>query len=226
MLFLAQQNIHCPRPVMNINGKYFSTTLIGETKHNVRVLEFIPGKIFHEVPKTSHLFYQAGEFIARIDNALKNFKHDAYARHRTLWMFDSIPRLEEFLFAVKDEEKKEIVEQVLAAFDTAVGQHQELFAKGIIHGDFNEQNILVGPISADRPDDYKITGVIDFGDTSYSCYVYELAIAIAYMILQSGDIATGGLVMAGYSMVRKIPDHERKVLKVRILNERYQDLIV
>lgn len=212
MLFLGQQNVACPRPVMNINGKYFSLERMEHDRHTVRVLEFVPGKIFHQVPKTAHLFYQAGEFIGRIDNALKNFKHKAYDRHRTLWMLDSVPKLSEFLFAVKDEEKKDIVEQVLAAYDKSIVPHLDEFARGIIHGDFNEQNILVGPTG--RPDEYKITGVIDFGDTCYSSYLFELAITIAYMILQSGDIATGGLVMAGYSMVRTIPEHEKKVLKV------------
>lgn len=215
MLFLAQQNIACPRPVMNINGKYFSVERIEQARHNVRLLEYVPGKIFHQVPKTAHLFYQAGEFIGRIDNALKNFTHSAYDRHRTLWMLDSVPKLSEFLFAVKDEERKDIVEQVLAAFDKSIVANVDQFARGIIHGDFNEQNILVGPVSPDRPSEYKITGVIDFGDTCHSCYMFELAITMAYMILQSGDISTGGLVMAGYSMVRTIPEHEKKVLKVR-----------
>lgn len=54
----------------------------------------------------------------------------------------------------------------------------------------------------------------DFGDTCYSYYVFELAIAMAYMMIQSKELSTGGLVIAGYGMIRNIPDHERKVLKV------------
>lgn len=204
---------------MNINGKYSSVEKIGENHHNVRILEFIPGQIFHQVPKTNHLFYQAGEFIGRIDNALKHFKHDALDHHRTLWMLDSVPKLSEFLYAVKDEEKKGIIEQVLEAFDKQIVQNNDKFAKGIIHGDFNEQNILVN--LTEKPDEYKITGVIDFGDINYSCYVYELAITTAYMLLQSGDISTGGLVLAGYSMVRNVPEHEKQVLKVRSLHFLY-----
>lgn len=56
--------------------------------------------------------------------------------------------------------------------------------------------------------------LVDFGDTSYSYYVFELAIAMAYMLLQSKELLTGGLVIAGYSMMRNIPEDERKVLKV------------
>lgn len=55
---------------------------------------------------------------------------------------------------------------------------------------------------------------LDFGDTSYSYYVFELAIAMAYMMIESKELSTGGLVIAGYGMIRNIPEHERKVLKV------------
>lgn len=55
---------------------------------------------------------------------------------------------------------------------------------------------------------------LDFGDTSCSYYVFELAIAMAYMMIESKELSTGGLVIAGYGMIRNIPEHERKVLKV------------
>lgn len=197
---------------MNITGKYYSIEKLGDSKHTVRLLEYQPGEIFYAVPKANHLYYQAGEFVARFDNALKHFKHEGLDYHRSIWMLDSVPKLADFLYAVKDEEKKGLVEQVMEAFDKQVTQHLDSFDKGIVHGDFNDQNIIVNKTG--KGDDYRITGIIDFGDASYSCYIFELAITITYMLLHSGDLSTAGLVMAGYSMVRHIPEHERKVLKV------------
>ena len=46
---------------------------------------------------------------------------------------------------------------------------------GYIHGDFNEQNIIVDS----RGD---IHGVIDFGDSQKNPLVYDIAIAIMYMM--------------------------------------------
>ena len=46
---------------------------------------------------------------------------------------------------------------------------------GCIHGDFNEQNIIV-----DAQDN--IHGVIDFGDSQKNPLVYDIAIAIMYMM--------------------------------------------
>lgn len=121
---------------MNIFGKYFSK--IGDASHVVRLLEYQPGTIFASVPKTNNMYYQVGEFVARLDNALKYFQHDAYKRHKTLWMLESVPKLKDFLSAVKDEEKRGIVEDVIAAFEKNVLANIDQFNKGIIHGDFNE----------------------------------------------------------------------------------------
>lgn len=123
---------------MNIYGKHFSTEKLGESSHVVRLLEYQPGTIFATVQKTNNMYYQVGEFVARLDNALKYFQHDAYKRHKSLWMLESLPKLNEFLSAVKDEEKRGIVEEVLNAFEKNVLANIDTFAKGIIHGDFNE----------------------------------------------------------------------------------------
>uniref|UniRef100_A0A182SS85 Hydroxylysine kinase n=1 Tax=Anopheles maculatus TaxID=74869 RepID=A0A182SS85_9DIPT len=71
MLHLNKRGIKCPVPVQNIYAKYHSIETLGESKHVVRLLEYIPGKVFHGVPHPDSLFYQAGQFIARIDSALK-----------------------------------------------------------------------------------------------------------------------------------------------------------
>ena len=52
---------------------------------------------------------------------------------------------------------------------------------GYIHGDFNEQNIIV-----DAQDN--ILGVIDFGDSQKNPLVYDIAIAIMYMMTKVGVI--------------------------------------
>ena len=98
------------------------------------------------------------------------------------------------------------------------------FFTGMIHGDFNEHNILVNKV--EESNEYRISGILDFGDTCYSYYVFELAIAMAYMMLQTKNLATGGLVLAGYSTVRTIPEHEKKVLKLCTAARLCQSLVM
>lgn len=213
MLFLRQQGIDCPRPVMNIFGKYHSIEKIGSTSHLIRLNEFLPGRTFNEVLKTKHLFYQVGEFIARIDTALKHFTHEAYDVYKSLWMLESATQLPKYLFAVEDVKRQALVQQVLDVFNTTVINCKQRYAHGVIHGDFNDRNIIVTKVAADS-NEFRVSGVIDFGDTCHSLYVFELGISIAYMLLQSNELNTAGYIIAGYQEYRLIPDIERQVLKV------------
>lgn len=155
---------------MNIFGKYNSIEKIGDCTHLVRLLEYIPGRIFNEVLKTKHLFFQVGEFIAKIDLALKRFQHDAYDNHKSLWMMESVSQLPKFLYAVNDMEKQNLVQEVLNEFNKSVLGHTSDFAKGVIHGDCNEQNLVVTKATPES-DEFRVAGIIDFGDTCNSLYV-------------------------------------------------------
>ena len=71
---------------------------------------------------------------------------------------------------------------------------------GVIHGDYNEQNIIV--TQEENVSESKIIGLIDFGDMSHSCYVFEAAITIMYMMVESrivDPLDVGGYVLAGKS---------------------------
>jgi hydroxylysine kinase len=87
---------------------------------------------------------------------------------------------------------------------------------GMLHGDFNEQNILVRP-SAGGENEFEIFSAIDFGDSQRSCYVYDLAIAIvATMTICHPDIdpvSTGGHCLAGYLKVKKMKQLDLSLLK-------------
>ncbi|XP_053680769.1 hydroxylysine kinase [Anopheles nili] len=225
MLLLSKRGIKCPVPVQNIHGKYHSVEKLNQFENVVRLLEYIPGKVFHGVPHPDGLFYQAGQFIARIDSALKSVDKDLVAKRNSIWMLDNFPKLKDFIYVIKDEHHKGIVEQVLDAFQRRIIPNLGEFEQGVIYGDFNEHNVIVNK-KASNSKEYEITGIIDFGDVCYSRYVFELAIAMTYMILESADLNTGGLVIAGYSMIRLIPQHEKDVLKVAIAARLCQSLVL
>ncbi|XP_052865241.1 hydroxylysine kinase [Anopheles cruzii] len=225
MMHLKKRDIKCPVPKQNIYGKYHSIEKLGSSEHIVRLLEYIPGKIFHGVPHPDEMFYQAGQFIARIDSALKGMDKTKILHRQSIWMLESFPKLHDFMYVVKDEHHKDIIEQVLHAFQKRIIPHLDEFQQGVIYGDFNEHNIIVNKKAADSKN-YEITGIIDFGDVCYSRYVFELAIAMTYMMLESNDLDTGGLVIAGYSMIRHIPQHEKEVLRVAVAARLCQSLVL
>ena len=57
-----------------------------------------------------------------------------------------------------------------------------LLSAGVIHADVNDQNVLVR-CDADTAD-VTITGLIDFGDAHCAPYVFDVAIAVTYCMLQ------------------------------------------
>ena len=76
---------------------------------------------------------------------------------------------------------------------------------GIIHGDFNEQNVIVrrDPESSAA---VTVVGAIDFGDSEHGPYIYKLSIAIMYSMLQSrvvDPLDVGGHLLAGYLSQRQ-----------------------
>lgn len=82
---------------------------------------------------------------------------------------------------------------------------------GLLHGDFNEQNVLC---KKNTIDEWEVSGILDFGESYHGCYLYELATAMAYLIIEGKNIEVGGYVLAGYCSIRKLTDIEFSLLKV------------
>ena len=62
---------------------------------------------------------------------------------------------------------------------------------------------------------WDVSALLDFGDLHRTCYVFELSVNIAHMILLSSDpVSAAGHILAGHSTVRPIREEEYKVLKV------------
>ena len=77
--------------------------------------------------------------------------------------------------------------------------------RGIIHGDLNDENVLVAGAA--------VAGLIDFGDALENPLVCDLAIAVAYLTLGSSDPLTlGAAIVAGYESVRRLQPAERDAL--------------
>lgn len=82
---------------------------------------------------------------------------------------------------------------------------------GIIHGDANEQNILC---TKNKAGNWEVCALLDFGDSHYTAYVFDLAITMSYMILQSRDLTAGGHVLSGYCSVKSLAENEICLLQV------------
>lgn len=224
LIFLNKRGINCPLPVKNIDGLYYALVTLNADestdKYAVRLLVYQPGQLLYRVPVTEELFRNVGNFTAKLSNVLMSFSHSAFIGHKTLWMLNSVPKLRQYTFALKNVFETELAHQVIRVFEMDVLPVTSKLQQGIIHGDLNEQNFVM-----DR-NGKEIAAVIDFGDSQWSCLIFELAIALCYMLLQAGDVAMGKHVIEGYQELRKLTDIEKKILKVTVCARICQSLIL
>ncbi|XP_015601077.1 hydroxylysine kinase [Cephus cinctus] len=222
MIFLNDNDLTCSHPVKNIKGAYYSLETLEEDKEKyaVRLLVYRPGILLCRATMTAELLRKVGSLAGNVDELLKKFHHPAYENHKTLWMLTSLPRLREFIYVIVNSEDRQLVVEVIEKFENDVLNRIDELDRGIIHGDLNEQNILVNENGKD------IVAVIDFADTQKSCLVFELAIATCYMMLHAQDLAMGRHVLKGYQEVRDLNKMEKSILKVCICARFCQSLVL
>ncbi|XP_057319902.1 hydroxylysine kinase isoform X1 [Microplitis mediator] len=223
MLYLNKCNISCSVPIPNLCGSYYSLEKLRSkdtTEHIVRLLIFCPGEILYNAKVSPELLFDVGYFITVLNEALSKFYHYSYQNRNHLWTLLALPRLHDYLFVIKNENDKLLIKDVIKSFETSIVNNLDQFDKGIIHGDLNEQNILI------NSEHNKIIGIIDFGDTQYSCLIFELSIAVCYMIVQACDITAGKYVIKGYTSKNKLSNYEKKILKIAVCARICQSLVL
>ncbi len=150
---------------------------------------------------------------------------DLDGRKDYMWLLSNVPRLtKDSLWAVKDEDRRRVVKEIVEAFRAEV-----VLAKlecAVIHGDVNEQNVLVDQKEGN------VCGIIDFGDCAVGPVVFDVAIAIMYMMVlwwRGNDdmkrcLAAGGHVLAGYLSERRLSETELRVLPTSVVARFAQSL--
>ncbi|RZF41450.1 hypothetical protein LSTR_LSTR000164 [Laodelphax striatellus] len=225
MTFLNENDVSTTRPVKNIDGSYHSIleVSLGErdsVSYVVRLLTYQPGLLLKDVKPSSALFYNIGLFAANMNLKMKEFNSKRFER-LTSWSLGCLPEVEKSLHVLKDEEKLSISNDVINNFKENVISRIGSLQKGIIHGDFNEQNIIVRKTESD----YEMCSIIDFGDAHVSAYLFELSIMMCYLLMLTQSAEDGRDIVAGYSYLMKLPEEELKLLKVCVCGRLVQSLV-
>jgi len=115
----------------------------------------------------------------------------------------------------KDDAHLKMCNTVFNAYKHLVLPVENKLRVGIIHGDMNEQNIVVNESGADPvrdPNGVKFS-IIDFGDVIVSWRVNEVAIALAYCALDKEDhLQDMSVMLAGIQSVFPLTPLEMRIL--------------
>uniref|UniRef100_UPI00398F3F4C hydroxylysine kinase-like n=1 Tax=Pristiophorus japonicus TaxID=55135 RepID=UPI00398F3F4C len=247
MMFLNKKGFPSPTPIPTIDGRIMSLETIeqgtDDRQYMVRLLTYLPGIPMAKLTLDHRTFYNVGRTIAQMDEILhEEFRHPTMKslhREEFMWSLSNIHLLERYLQEMEEGDTRSIVEQVIQLFKEKILPNLGKFRESIIHGDCNDYNILLEPVdsSADvmvedpglaRPHpEFRISGILDFGDMSHGCLVYELAISMAYLMIESADpIGLSSHTIAGFESVIPLMEEERGAVFTLVLCRFAQSLVM
>ncbi|XP_051550496.1 hydroxylysine kinase-like [Myxocyprinus asiaticus] len=231
MNFLHQRGLPAQTALPTLTGQLMSLEEIdcgfGKQKYMVRLLTYLPGTTIAKITSSPQILYEVGKIAATLDKVLLQMEHpniSAFQRKSFKWNLGSIPLLNQYLHVMDGDPVQKIVKGVMEQYQAQDAPKLTLFRKCINHGDINDHNLLLEP---DGPSAYKISGILDFGDMSNGYFIFELAIAIMYMMIENPNpIDVGGPVVAGWESVFPLNDAERDALYLLVLGRFCQSLVL
>ncbi|XP_070688314.1 hydroxylysine kinase-like [Pempheris klunzingeri] len=230
MSFLRQHGVPAQTALRTTTGQLMSMEEIdcghGSQTYCVRLMTYIPGKTVAASPVTKQDLYNVGKLAATVDETLQQLVSpnlDVLQRDDERWSLSNIPLLEDFLSVMDGEPLQGVIKAVIEQYKSHVQPKISSFQKGIIHGDLNDQNIIVSPVDNGH---HEVSAILDFSLLMNGCYVFELAIAIAYLMLENPrPLDVGGALLAGWESIMRFSDDERDSLFLLVLGRLCQSLV-
>lgn len=156
-----------------------------------RLQTFLEGDFLAEQTPSNEVLSDLGRILAEVDTALLKSElpgPPSYAREWDLRnALENVPLLDE----VDSISMRRLINYFLFQFKEMVMPHAYKFPSQLIHGDANNWNVLTK--------ENRINGLIDFGDMCHSWRINELAIALAYALMDAENILEAASnVISGY----------------------------
>ena len=202
----------CPRVIPAANGQRVSTvTGTDGREHLMWAVSYLPGIALGNVKyKSRALLEDFGRSIATLGRSLATFDHPAIHRDFYWDLANARSIVDEYRALISDATLGAAIDTLVDRFDRHVRLDQ--LPRRAVHADLNDYNVLVGG-SLRHPDAMRVSGIVDFGDMVHSYGVGDLAIAAAYMLLDSIDpLATLAALVRGHTSVSRLSEDELQAL--------------
>lgn len=207
--FLAAQSIALdfPRIIPATTGQRIAA-IKGENGDDyfVRLLTWVEGVCFAIVQShTPELLRSLGHGLAQMDAALAGFDHPA--AHRLFYWDIHHAEVAQGYVRLLPESRRSLVEGFFKEWEKIDWKKLRF---SVIHNDANDYNILVhDPGSPGQ----RVSAIVDYGDSVHTATVCELAVALAYVMLDKPDpITSAAQVVAAYHETYPLTEEEIDVL--------------
>ena len=215
MRHLATQGITvCPQVFPTVDGNLIGSVSTSESTHFVRLVSYLEGEMMSRVGRHSAEFlHHLGQTVGEIDRAFVGYDHPAlhYAFHWDLAQAMNV--IEQHQDKVVDAPMRTLIGEISAEYQQHVAPILPTLRQSVIHNDANDNNVILGGGTDLYTRNQTVTGVIDFGDMIYTHTISDLAITIAYAVLNKPDpIGSAAKIVRGYHTANPLTDDEFKVL--------------
>ncbi|MEP7158269.1 MAG: aminotransferase class III-fold pyridoxal phosphate-dependent enzyme, partial [Chloroflexota bacterium] len=191
-----------------VQGAYHAPIQRGADTHYARMYTWLPGQTgVPGVDLTDEAVRDWGTMAARVGRALRGFWHPS-ARRVMLWDAQHALRLRPMLGAVADPDLRQLVSAALDRYERVVAPVWPSLRSQVIHTDLVASNVLVD-------DAGKVSGIVDFGDASWSALVIDLVSVLRTVVEgRVGDdvFRAARLAIDGYEKVTPLEPSERAIL--------------
>lgn len=170
----------------------------------LRILTYIDGLLLEDIADISDkLVKGVGISLAKYNLAMRGFNIPAAHRNHR-WNLAEAAQHRDKIELIKDRERQALLRWGFDAWERAKPSLDSLPWQ-FIHGDMNRENIMV---QGDR-----VSGLVDFGDSCFNPTVCDLAICLAYMMMDRADpLETAAIVIGAYKEIHPLSEEEESVL--------------
>ena len=201
MRHLARHVAFCPKVVSSKSGDLISEvqSSTGES-HMVRLVTYLPGIPMGSVKRHSaELLEELGRCVGEMDRATADFDHPGAHRDFYWDLAKGLEIVKEYQALIPDANLRKLIKKFALDYEQYVTPLLPDLRKSVIHNDANDYNVIVSGNDDLYTRNQRVVGVIDFGDMVYSHTVGNLAIAVAYAILDKSDpLRTAAHMLKGY----------------------------
>ena len=201
----------CPKVVAAQSGHLISEirSAAGQI-HKIRLVTYLPGIPMGSVKRHSAgLLEDLGRCVGEMDRAMADFDHPGAHRDFYWDLATGLKVVKEYQMLIPDADLRNLIEKFARDFEQYVTPLLPDLRKSVIHNDANDYNVIVGGNDDLYTRNQRVVGIIDFGDMVHSQTVGNLAIAIAYAILDKSDpLRAAARIVKGYQRAYALDENE------------------
>jgi 4-aminobutyrate aminotransferase-like enzyme/Ser/Thr protein kinase RdoA (MazF antagonist) len=209
MTHVARETGLAPR-VISVGGTSIFQESTGGATHFVRLLTWIPGAALGDVRRQSSVLVEdIGRRLGEIDRALLQFDHPA-AHRRFHWdVAHASAVVAGSAGQIQDGDLQTRIRHWTGQLAVRVDPIVASLRRSVIHNDANDYNIIVDTSGDVWNRSERVAGLIDYGDIVHSFTCADLAIAMAYVMLDKREpLQAAAALVKGYHAARPLDDAE------------------